>query len=76
MGDKRRFAEFALLVNQQFPDKEARIVDVACGKGMLNGRLRMLGYQIAHFRQEPGPCREQNELHNSVHVRELHPVPA
>lgn len=43
MGDKRRFDEFARLVNRLWA-KDMRIADVAGGKGILNGYLRAFGY--------------------------------
>ncbi len=44
MGDKRRFAEFAMLINQHHPDTAIRIADVAGGKGYLQMALRGYGY--------------------------------
>ena len=44
MGDSQRFDLFAKLVARNFPNKSARIVDVAGGKGYLKEALRELGY--------------------------------
>ncbi len=44
MGDKTRFCKFALMVQQYIP-LEARVVDVAGGKGYLQMALRQLGYR-------------------------------
>jgi len=44
MGDSHRFDLFARMVATNFPKKDARIVDVAGGKGYLKEALRDLGY--------------------------------
>ena len=44
MGDSHRFELFAKMVATNFPKKDARIVDVAGGKGYLKEALRDLGY--------------------------------
>lgn len=44
MGDSHRFDLFAKMISCNFPKKDARIVDVAGGKGYLKEALRQLGY--------------------------------
>jgi len=45
MGDKRRFNVFADLITEKFPSyQDARIADVAGGKGYLQMALRQRGY--------------------------------
>jgi SAM-dependent methyltransferase len=45
MGDRSRFRLFAQLIAERFPDRKARIADVACGKGQLHSELHLLGYR-------------------------------
>jgi len=45
MGDSRRFDLFAKLVSSNFSNRNARIVDVAGGKGYLKAALFQLGYK-------------------------------
>lgn len=45
MGDRRRHIEFAALIARNFPNREARIADVAGGKGHLRAELFRLGYR-------------------------------
>ena len=44
MGDSHRFDLFAKMVSNNFPNRNARIIDVAGGKGFLKEALRQLGY--------------------------------
>lgn len=44
MGDRRRHVEFAALIARNFPNRDARIADVAGGKGYLRAELHRLGY--------------------------------
>ena len=44
MGDSHRFDLFAKMISSNFPKRDARIVDVAGGKGFLKEALRQLGY--------------------------------
>lgn len=58
MGDKRRFREFAALIAARFPDRSARVADVAGGKGHLQAALRELGYtSIVSFDKRPGMAK-------------------
>jgi hypothetical protein len=45
MGDSHRFDLFAKMVSNNFPNRQARIVDVAGGKGFLKQALIQLGYK-------------------------------
>ena len=45
MGDSHRFDLFAKLIATNFPNRDARIVDVAGGKGYLRAALFQLGYK-------------------------------
>ncbi len=45
MGDSRRFDLFAEFISQQVTNKQARIADVAAGKGYLSLALRQRGYK-------------------------------
>ena len=44
MGDPARFRHFARLIAELYPDRSARIADVASGKGQLQAALRQIGY--------------------------------
>jgi hypothetical protein len=45
MGDPKRFRLTSELIEQRFPDRQARIADVAGGKGQLQSFLRQAGYR-------------------------------
>lgn len=45
MGDVQRFDLLANLIDLHFPDRNARIADIAGGKGQLQAALRARGYR-------------------------------
>jgi hypothetical protein len=45
MGDPARFRAMADLVEAEFPDRAARIADVAAGEGQLRAELHRRGYR-------------------------------
>ena len=54
MGDSRRFDLLASFIESQVPNKNARIADVAAGKGYLSLALRSRGYRnIVAFEANP-----------------------
>lgn len=45
MGDRIRFRVFAEMIAERFPDRSARIADVASGNGGMQSALRAAGYE-------------------------------
>ncbi len=45
MGDSMRFRLFTEAIQDRFPDRDAKIADVASGKGQLQAALRQVGYR-------------------------------